>query len=376
MKPLTIYPDHFNDSTSVSNQFIDNYMKDANDAQIKIYLYLLRMMGGNLPTSISEMADKFNHTEKDVMRALKYWEKNRLLTLDYDSSKNITGIHMKSLSSASCPDSAASFETADSPAETAAETAEIVPITPGINRAVKREESAQEPQQSAAPAARMAVSSAACTLDELKAFREQADTEQLLFIVEQYIGKPLSTSNIKTIFFLCDTLHFSADLVDYLVQYCVDRGKKDFRYIEKVALSWAEQNITTPRQAASMIKKYDKNVYGIMNALGKTGSPTEKEMEYINRWSKQYGFSPEIIKEACDRTVLATDKHRFEYAESILANWDRERVRHISDIRAADERYQKAKGTQTSSKSGSNKFNQFAQNDYDFDQLEKELLRN
>lgn len=376
MKPLTIYQDHFNDSTSVSNQFIDNYMKDANDAQIKIYLYLLRMMGGNLPTSISEMADKFNHTEKDVMRALKYWEKNRLLTLDYDSSKNITGIHMKSLSPASRPDSAASLETADAPAETATETAEIVPITPGINRAVKREESAQESQQNAAPEARMAVSSASCTLDELKAFREQADTEQLLFIVEQYIGKPLSTSNIKTIFFLCDTLHFSADLVDYLVQYCVDRGKKDFRYIEKVALSWAEQNITTPRQAASMIKKYDKNVYGIMNALGKTGSPTEKEMEYINRWSKQYGFSPEIIKEACDRTVLATDKHRFEYAESILANWDREHVRHISDIRAADERYQKGKGTQTSSKSGSNKFNQFAQNDYDFDQLEKELLRN
>lgn len=371
MKPLTIYQDNFNDSTSVSNQFIDNYMKDANDAQIKIYLYLLRMMGGNLPTSISEMADKFNHTEKDILRALKYWEKNQLLTLDYDSSKNITGIHIKNLSSANCPDSAAASENAAGPAETAAETAEIVPITPGISRTARREETSREPQQGTGRTA-----AASCTLDELKAFREQADTEQLLFIVEQYIGKPLSTSNIKTIFFLCDTLHFSADLVDYLVQYCVDRGKKDFRYIEKVALSWSEQNITTTRQAASMIKKYDKTVYGIMNALGKTGSPTEKEMEYINRWSKQYGFSPEIIKEACDRTVLATDKHRFEYAESILANWDRERVRHISDIRAADERYQKAKGAQTSSKSGSNKFNQFAQNDYDFDQLEKELLRN
>ena len=56
-------------------RFIDEYMKDANDAQLKVYLYLLRMMSANLATSVSEIADKFNHTEKDVIRALKYWEK-------------------------------------------------------------------------------------------------------------------------------------------------------------------------------------------------------------------------------------------------------------------------------------------------------------
>lgn len=354
MKSLTIYQDNFNDSTSVSNQFIDVYMKDANDAQIKIYLYLLRMMGSNLPTSISEIADKFNHTEKDVLRALKYWEKNKLLSLDYDTSKNIVGIHMRSLSSDGQPASLTA----------AGESAEIVSITPGITKAATKPLSE--------PVARPSYS-----LDELKAFKEQSDTEQLLFIVEQYIGKPLSTNDIKTVFFLCDRLHFSADLVDYLVQYCVGRGKKDFRYIEKVALSWAEQNITTPKQAASMIKKYERSVYSVMNALGKTSAPTEKEMEFINRWNKQYCFSSDIIKEACNRTVLATDKHRFEYADSILANWDKENIRHISDIRAADERYQKAKGGQPStSKAASNKFNQFAQNDYDFEELEKELLSN
>ena len=66
------------DSTYVSNIFIDEYMQDANDAQIKIYLFLLRMMSSNLPTSVPDLADKFNHTEKDVVRALKYWEKKGL----------------------------------------------------------------------------------------------------------------------------------------------------------------------------------------------------------------------------------------------------------------------------------------------------------
>ena len=82
MARLTIYKDNDADSTVVSNLFIDEYMKDANDAQLKIYLYLLRMMNAHLATSVSDIADKFNHTEKDVIRALKYWEKNHLLDLD------------------------------------------------------------------------------------------------------------------------------------------------------------------------------------------------------------------------------------------------------------------------------------------------------
>ena len=85
------------ESTSVSNIFIDEYMQDANDAQIKIYLFLLRMMSSNLPTSVTALADKFNHTESDVLRSLKYWEKKGLISLEYDSAQNLTGIHMEDI---------------------------------------------------------------------------------------------------------------------------------------------------------------------------------------------------------------------------------------------------------------------------------------
>ena len=94
MGVLTIYQDNYTDSTVISNRFIDEYMQMANDAQLKIYLYLIRMMSARLDTSIGAIADKFNYTEKDVIRALKYWEKNGLLLLDYDERKNIAGIHL------------------------------------------------------------------------------------------------------------------------------------------------------------------------------------------------------------------------------------------------------------------------------------------
>jgi len=384
MPRLTIYKDTHEDSTVVSNLFIDEYMKDANDAQIKVYLYLLRMMDAHQATSVSNIADKFNHTEKDVLRALSYWEKRRLLDLDYDGGKNLVGIHIRELSAQKAPDGpreAPSFvplpaaglpSAAGVPGFSAfsADGQECQPAHTGDKSGVSQSTAAEgtgpdlyeKPSYSA---------------DQLREFKNRQETAQLLFITESYIGRPLTPSEMKTILYFLDVLHFSDDLIDYLIQYCVDRGKKDFKYIEKVAVSWAEQGITTPKQAQKSASRYDKNVYAIMNGLGKSGSPTAKEMEYITRWLKDYAFSTDIIMEACERTVLATDKHRFEYAESILSSWKDQNVHHKTDIRGIDARYQqRRKGAAVPQKTSSNRFNQFAQNQYDFDALEQELLSN
>ena len=103
MSCLRIYQDNYIDATIVSNRFIDEYMAEANDAQLKIYLYLLRMMNAGCTFSISGIADVFNHTEKDVMRALKYWEKCRVLSLEYDTDKNLIGIHLLELADKEAP---------------------------------------------------------------------------------------------------------------------------------------------------------------------------------------------------------------------------------------------------------------------------------
>lgn len=375
MARLTIYKDQYVDSTVVSNCFIDEYMADANDAQLKVYLYLIRMLDANQATSVSDMADKFNHTEKDVMRALKYWEQKQLLTLDYDVNRSLVGIHLKDLTRYDrdefiSSDTPVSLHNMDSDIPVSgARTFLSIPSAfsaPGAASAsfAPQASKRQEP----------AFTRPNYTPDQLREFKEREETAQLLFIAESYIGRPLTPAEMKSILFFTDGLGFSFDLVDYLLQYCVDRGKKDFKYIEKVAISWADQGITTPGQAQKNIGKYDKSVYAIMNQLGKSGSPTAKEMEFINRWTKEYGFSTDIIFEACERTVLATDKHRFEYAEGILSSWKRDNVRRKADILRVDEMYQlKRKNTQ---KAPANKFNQFTQNEYDFDELEKELLSN
>ncbi|MBQ7943127.1 MAG: DnaD domain protein [Lachnospiraceae bacterium] len=376
MNRLNIYKPSHKEQTMLSNYFIDEFMADANDAQLKIYLFLIRMMSANLPTSVCDIADKFNYTEKDVLRALMYWESRQLLSLEYDAAHNLTGIQVLSL---------------DNPYEIQKPATRITPVLSFVRPASMQ-------TGMTAPAARPVAQTAFTTpvttasisqypiqqvantpvkpeysLDDLKVFKSNEDAQQILFVAEQYLGRQLTRKDMETVLFIYDTLGFTSDLIDYLIQHCVEKGKKDFRYIEKVALAWADQGITTPKEAQEISKQYDKTVYTIMKSLGKNSLPAPKEMEYINKWTKEYGFLLDVIQEACDKTVLTTDNHRFAYADGILTKWYQAGVHHKSDIPQADASYQRMNQNQ---KMQNNKFNRFEQNTYDYDELEAAILSN
>lgn len=338
MTHLTVYKDQDLNATIISNRFIDEYMVAANDAQIKIYLYLIRMTSSNLPFGISDIADRFNYTEKDVLRALCYWEKLKLLSLDYDSEQTLKAVHVL-------------------PFPSLTPKAEIVPLTPKLAASAKTAPTAKAP----------------FSADALAAFQNNNETAQIIFIAEQYTGRMLSKTDLETLLFIYDTLKFSTDLIDYLIQYCVGRGKKQFSYMEKVAIDWSEAHISTVRQAKLRTTKYDKQVYGIMRALGKSSEPTEPEVSYIRKWINELGFSSEVILAACERAVLATDRNRFQYTHAILSKWHDAGVRNVKDIEASDRSHADS-AAPASRKDGG--FNDFSQRTYDYDALEKILLSN
>ena len=371
------------DATVLSNVFIDEYVKDANDAQLKVYLFLVRKMQAGEPVSISDMADRYNHTEKDILRALCYWEKRGVLALTLSPEKTLTQIRLLPLSASAHNGQSAGAGAASPEVLMAAGTGAA---SPEVLMAAGQAVSAGAPtpagqtaspltlsHQTATPAP--AFEKPAYTLDELKTFQQQESTAQLIFIAEQYLGRTLSPSDMKSILFFTDRLHFSDDLIDYLLQYCVERGKKDFRYIEKVAIAWAESGITTPAEAEGHVSRYDKNVYSIMNALGKTNAPARNELAYIQRWTQDFGFSLDIILEACGRTVLATDRHRFSYADSILSAWHKAGVHHLSDIAGLDTSFQKERAARPAKTGSTAEYNRFMHSSYDFDALEEALLK-
>lgn len=375
------------DATVLSNVFIDEYVKDANDAQLKVYLFLVRKMQAGEPVSISDMADRYNHTEKDILRALCYWEKRGVLALTLSPEKTLTQIRLLPLAAPSSgsviseagPTSPATLMASVQAASSDGLTASVQAAPPDslVASAQSSDSGVSVPltlsRQSAGPTP--VFEKPAYTLDELRSFQQQENTAQLIFIAEQYLGRTLSPSDMKSILFFTDRLHFSDDLIDYLLQYCVERGKKDFRYIEKVAIAWAESGITTPADAEGHVSRYDKNVYSIMNALGKTNPPARNELAYIQRWIQEFGFSLDIILEACGRTVLATDRHRFAYADSILSAWHKAGVHHISDIAGLDTSFQKERASRPAKSGSAAEYNRFMHSSYDFDALEEALLK-
>ncbi|MCR4896458.1 MAG: DnaD domain protein [Lachnospiraceae bacterium] len=376
MAELTIYQDSYIGATIVSNRFIDEYMLDANAAQLKIYLYLLRMLNAHLKTGITDICERFNYMESDVMRSLRYWEKAGLLTLEYGEDQQLTGIHMKNL--CSLPQSQPSAEETHAP--------EVIPESIAPKKASSGKTAGTAAGAAEAPVKDAAVSSAAPRIpakasysrDQIQAFRNSESGGQILFLAETYLSKILTAGDIDSLYFIGDVLGFSTDLTDYLLQYCAERGKRSFRYIEKVAIGWATEGITTVEQARAHVNTYDKTVASIMNGLGRSGVPTQPELEYITRWTGEYAFSLDIILEACKRTVIATDSNRIKYADRILSAWHKDQVKTLADVERQDKEHRAAAGSpkQDTGRGGRSQFHIYQESGIDYDDLAAKRVKN
>ena len=362
-------------STSVSNVFIDYYMKKANDAQIKVYLYLLRNASCGGSFEIGDIADEFNHTEKDVIRSLKYWEKEGLISLLYDASGEICNIELISGAKApSVPMAPAVPMTQAVPMAPIAPMAPAMPMTPAAQMAsvapilsiVPAPAEKNEPAKPAVP------EKPSYSADDLKAFKEEEGIEELVCIAESYLVKTIGMTDLKSLLYIHRELNFSCEMIDLLLQYCVSKNKKSIGYAETVAVSWYEQGITTPAQAKTGISRYDKNIFDVMTALGKSNTPTIKETEFINRWYGTYGFSKEVILAACERTVMKTDSDRFAYTEGILSKWRNQGITTPQQVEEAENEFRKKKSAAPRQDAGTDsKYNSFSKTKYDFAALQK-----
>ena len=410
------------DATAISNYFFDNYMPQANGDFVKVYLYLLRCLTDpSKNVSVSFIADKLNITDNDVERALRYWASINLVEIEY-RGKVLTGVTILPLTGetpqggivriADSDDYSAmnsdnvSYNTSamnsdrtshnasvmDSNKASYAEDNEYSAVSSGSSNHISdtNTELKSEFNNDNTEVTDDVPKKKIYTKSELKPLLENDEVSELLFITEKYLGKTLNQTEASTILYFYDTLKFPAELIDYLVEYCVSKGTQSMRYIEKVALEWDKAGIRTVREAKEQTNTYSKNVFAVMKAFGLNGrGPGDSEKKYIDMWYNSYGFSLDIIIEACNRTIQTIHQPSFEYADSILKKWRKQEVKGLSDLKVLDEKHAKNKDakakenvTNNNSKTSanarqsgtSNKFNSFPQRSYDYAELEKQLL--
>ena len=409
MTAINISSDIATSFTTVSDIFIDQYMPKANGEFVKVYLYLLRATGSGAGiATISEIADHFSNTEADIIRALNYWASEGILQVQTGADGQIMGINLCSFSvsgmqaaqsniQSAVADNAAQNNLQNSVVNNAAQNIlqnsvvnnaaqNISTVNTRMHDSVVEKLKSQTPDKAAS-------SQKEYTLDEIKEFRKNPDISELFFIIETYLKHTLSSTDTNMVLYWLDELHFSTDLVEYLVEYCITKGHSSLRYMNKVALGWADAGIKTVDQAKDDAAAHSQIYYSVMKALGITGrNLVDSEVSLINKWVGEYGFDIELVKAACSKTISAIQKPSFEYTDSILANWRKKDVHTLKDVEVLDANFAKAnKASATGSSQGTNaangsskpksnnsssknKFNNFNQRNNDYDKLEKLFL--
>lgn len=409
MTAINISSDIATSFTTVSDIFIDQYMPKANGEFVKVYLYLLRATGSGAGiATISEIADHFSNTEADIIRALNYWASEGILQLQSGADGQIMGINLCSLSASGMQAAQSNIQSAvaDNAAQNSLQNSVVNNAAQNnlqngvVNNAaqnistanIRMQDSVVEKLKSQTTD-KASSSQKEYTLDEIKEFRKNPDISELFFIIETYLKHTLSSTDTNMVLYWLDELHFSTDLVEYLVEYCITKGHSSLHYMNKVALGWADAGIKTVDQAKDDAAAHSQIYYSVMKALGITGrNLVDSEVSLINKWVGEYGFDIELVKAACSKTISAIQKPSFEYTDSILANWRKKDVHTLKDVEVLDANFAKAnKASATGSSQGTNaangsskpksnnsssknKFNNFNQRNNDYDKLEKLFL--
>ena len=340
IKVVTAYP---TGGTLLPNAFVDHYMIKANGEYIKVYIYLLRMVSEGANFSIPCLADVLELTERDVARALRYWEKESLLKIVEDHHE-IRSIELLPVPGQANP----------------------VPNTAPVSQTAVSAEAA--PSGSEAIPAMKTLSPS-----ELQKKSEDERFSYLLYVCEMFIGKPLTCNDMNILLYLYEDLSMSCELIEYLVEHCVSNGKKSFRYMQTVAINWYEENVTTVEEAKAHSKNFKKEYYSIMRAFGLNQNPAPIQEQYMKQWLEKDGLDLSLVIEACNRTVNAINKPSFPYADTILKQW---KDNHIRTVEQAKNFYQNQKSPKTFMNANTSQpVHNFKQRDYDFDALEEQLLK-
>ena len=286
MKYIALTSSVKNQYSMVSNVFIDTFMRDANGEFIKVYLYLLRCEDGNMPVTVSDIADKLNMTENDILRALKYWNSLKVLKVEYDGSTPVS----------IC----------------------LCDLNQPVLAPVEEIAVSKEPAENKSTAVKRSYSPA-----EIRRLCEQEDIKELLYIIQKYMGAPLTPTETSTVIYIYSDLAFSAELIEYLIEYCLSGNHRSFNYICKVAMNWYDNGIT--------------------------------------------------------KTILAVSKPNFAYAESILKKWHNAGITTLEDVKKLESGFRTKITVPVTSKAAPvqqsvNKFNNFPQRSYNFDDSKDDLI--
>lgn len=273
------------DFVPVSKDFIEHHMPSANPAYVSIYLYIMFLASENRPADTADIAKKLNFLESDVVNAIKYWNDRGVLSGTGD--------------------------------------------TVIIKRTADEEISHETARKS---------------VDEVsKLIENNSELADLCAIAQEILGKTLGNNDLETLYWFYDQLGFSPEVITMLLEYCASMDKRNMKYIEKVAITWHENNITTMDEAQEFIMgvvKSDDFIASLRQLFGISDRSLSKtEKLYLETWRDKYNMSADMVGLAYEYCIIAISKLSFPYINTILKRWSEQGIHTIPDAEKDHEAY-------------------------------------
>ena len=269
----------YNSVFAVPKQLIDRYLPNVCSYYLKVLLYFLRYQDDAV-SDVAKIANDLSLSKDDVKEAVDFWIRESVII----SSE-------KECSPLSNEDSGCKTDSAGDV------TVRIVSNRP--------------PTMSSAEMA--------------ERIENNNDLRFVLERAEGLFGRPLSTSEQRSIISIIEWMAMPSDVLLMLFEYCRSLDKINMRYIEKVASNWCDLDIMTHESAekyiarVTLLNEQEKAVRSCCGVHDRNLSSNEKK--YIEIWFDEYHFSIDMIRLAFEKTVDNIGKISFTYMHKILKQW-------------------------------------------------------
>ncbi len=175
----------------------------------------------------------------------------------------------------------------------------------------------------------------------------------LFYQAETILGKVLTASEMEMLFSFNDWLGLPVEVIMMLLSYAAKRGKTTKRYLETVAIDWADKGIDTYEAAEALVTELEaiegaeRTVRSILGIYDRGLTTTERK--YIRLWTDELKIPTELVSLAYDKTVTYTGKLSWSYMDKLLQSWLANGYSTVADVNEADEEFYKSGGKNKSS---------------------------
>lgn len=182
--------------------------------------------------------------------------------------------------------------------------------------------------------------------DVLKKQKANKEFSYLLQAVGARLGRPLANGDAETLLYLFETAGLPAAVIMMVVEYAAQSNRFTMRYIEKVALDWADQGIMTMSAAEEhlcFLERCAAAAAKVQTLCGLTRPISGSfALRTAEKWVYQWQVEEALLTEAYAICTEKTGAFQAKYMDKVLDNW------RMQEITTLDQLHAQQKGTKPS----------------------------